>query len=230
MKLFRWLTLLVFALCTLAQAQQPDVVLRGTVKGSQNNTYIEAPFAVPAGTERLTISFHYTGKEERTTLDLGLEDPHGFRGWSGGNKSTFTVSASDATPSYLPGELIPGTWKLLIGVPNIRPQSVATYEATIHLDQSASATTDSFSDAPLRTGAGWYRGDLHMHTAHSDGHCNSQTGKQVPCPVFLTLQAAVNRSLDFIAVTDHNTTSHYDALRELQPYFDRLLLLPGREF
>lgn len=229
MTLFRWLTLLVFGLCAVAQAQQPDVVLHGTVKGSQNNTYIEAPFAVPAGTQRLTISFHYTGKEERTTLDLGLEDPHGFRGWSGGNKSTFTVSTSDATPSYLPGELIAGTWKLLIGVPNIRPQSMATYEATVHLDRSESATADSFADAPLRKGPGWYRGDLHMHTAHSDGHCNSQTGKQVPCPVFLTLQAAVNRGLDFIAVTDHNTTSHYDDLRELQPYFDRLLLLPGRE-
>lgn len=30
-------------------------------------------------------------------------------------------------------------------------------------------------------------------------------------------------------MTDHNTTSHYDALRELQPYFDRLLIVPGRE-
>ncbi len=37
------------------------------------------------------------------------------------------------------------------------------------------------------------------------------------------------RGLDFIAVTDHNTQSHYDAERELQPYFDNILLLPGRE-
>jgi hypothetical protein len=35
--------------------------------------------------------------------------------------------------------------------------------------------------------------------------------------------------LDFIAITDHNTTSQDEELRELQPYFDRLLLIPGRE-
>ncbi len=51
----------------------------------------------------------------------------------------------------------------------------------------------------------------------------------MPCPVFLTAQAAVARGLDFIAITDHNTTSHANAIRELQPYFDRLLLVPGRE-
>ncbi len=39
----------------------------------------------------------------------------------------------------------------------------------------------------------------------------------------------MRRGLDFIAVTDHNTISQYDALRELQPYFDQLLFIPGRE-
>src|SRR5215475_7298678 len=37
------------------------------------------------------------------------------------------------------------------------------------------------------------------------------------------------RGLDFVAITDHNTNSQANTLRELQPYFDRLLLLPGRE-
>jgi hypothetical protein len=51
----------------------------------------------------------------------------------------------------------------------------------------------------------------------------------VPCPVYFTVDAAARRGLDFIAITDHNATSHYDAMRELQPYFDKLLLIPGRE-
>ncbi|PYY14135.1 MAG: phosphotransferase [Acidobacteria bacterium] len=212
-----------------ASAQQPNLVLRGTVKGDQNNTYIEVPFDVPANTERVTVSFHYTGKEERTTLDIGVQDPQRFRGWSGGNKSSFTISATDATPSYLPGVLLPGTWKLWIGVPNIRPQSVASYEANVSFEPAGKGAPEGFADAPLRSGAGWYRGDLHMHTAHSDGSCKSQNGNKVPCPVFVTLQAAAARGLDFVAVTDHNTVSHFDALRELQPYFDRLLLIPGRE-
>src|SRR5207237_9155056 len=85
------------------------------------------------------------------------------------------------------------------------------------------------TEMPLRSGEGSYRGDLHMHTAHSDGQCQSQKGNKVPCPVFLTLETASARGLDFVAVTDHNTVSHFDSLRELQPYFDRLLLIPGRE-
>ena len=222
------LVLTILASSAIAFAQQPDIVLKGTINGSQNNTYVEVPFEVPAGIERLTISFWYTGKEQRTTLDIGIQDPQRFRGWSGGNKSTFTISASDATSSYLPGAVIAGTWKLLIGVPNIRPQSVASYEADVSFLRSATRPVE-FSEAPLHTEARWYRGDLHMHTAHSDGHCNSQSGKQVPCPLFQTLDAAVRRGLDFIAITDHNTTSQYNDLRELQPYFDRLLLIPGRE-
>ena len=219
----------VLLMSVTASAQQPDLVLHGTVKGEQNNTYIEVPFDVPANTARLTVSFHYTGKEERTTLDLGIQDPQRFRGWSGGNKSSFTISATDATPSYLPGVVLPGTWKLWIGVPNIRPQSVASYEAKIYFEAAGKGAVEGFAEAPLRSGAGWYRGDLHMHTAHSDGSCKSQNGNKMPCPVFVTLQAAAARGLDFIAVTDHNTVSHFDALRELQPYFDRLLLIPGRE-
>jgi hypothetical protein len=68
-----------------------------------------------------------------------------------------------------------------------------------------------------------------MHTAHSDGSCLSDRGVRVPCPVFKTLEAAHGRGLDFIAVTDHNATSQTEALRELSPYFDDLLLIPGRE-
>jgi hypothetical protein len=45
----------------------------------------------------------------------------------------------------------------------------------------------------------------------------------------MTVEAAVRRGLDFIAITDHNATSQYDAMRELQPYFNKLLLIPGRE-
>src|SRR5690349_15350481 len=147
--LFRLLSIVLFAAYAAAQPS-PNLTLRGTVKGAQNNTYIEAPFTVPAHTRRLTVAFHYTGKEEKTTLDLGVEDPHGFRGWSGGNKSTFTISADDATPSYLPGELVAGEWKLLIGVPNIRPQSTASSEAEVFFEPAGTAKTDAFTDTPLR--------------------------------------------------------------------------------
>jgi len=217
--------------------EQPDLVLRGTLNGADNHTYHMLPFVVPAGTSRITVQFDYNGHEDRhTTIDLGLLGPDGFhgrdgfRGWSGGTKRLFTVSATDATPSYLPGPITPGRWTLLLGIPNIRKDSQAHYTAKLWFGRpNDPAWEPAVLNPPLRREAGWYRGDLHMHTAHSDGGCDSQSGREVPCPLFLTVEAAVKRGLDFIAITDHNTMSQANAMRELQPYFDRLLLIPARE-
>lgn len=215
---------------TVAVGHRADLVLDGNVNGSQNHSYVEVPFLVPAGVERLTLSFEYAQKEQHTALDLGLEDPAELRCWSGGNKSVLTVGLSDATPSCLSGPLPPGTWNVLIGVPNIRSGVTSHYTAKIYFTRTGLVADEpTMLRTPLRAGPSWYRGDLHMHTAHSDGQCASQTGEKVPCPVFLTVEAAAKRGLDFIAITDHNATSQYDAMRELQPYFDRVLLIPGRE-
>jgi len=214
----------------IASAQvspHPSLVLQGTVRPSQNQTYFGIPFTVPPGTHRITITFHNLGRDQHTVLDLGLADPFRFRGQSGGNKDHFTISDTDATPSYLPGAIPPGRWRILVSVPNIRAGVTSRYRAEIWFN---SALDDSsFTELPLNTNPGWYRGDLHMHDAHSDGSCPSQSGKSVPCPLFLTIQAAVRRGLDFIAITDHNAMSQYDDERELQPYFDKTLLIPGRE-
>lgn len=210
-----------------AQSQPPSITLQGKVTGTQNKTYFEVPFDVPVGVHRISVDFSYTGKDHKTTLDLGIADPERFRGNSGGNKSHFTIGESDATPSYLPGAIPAGKWKLLISVPNIRASEEAEYHAEIRFNSAAE--DQGFAPEPLETGTRWYRGDLHMHTAHSDGSCVSQSGNRISCPVFLTAQSAAAQGLDFIAITDHNSTSQYEAMRELQPYFDRLLLIPGRE-
>jgi hypothetical protein len=220
------LFLLLFGAGAAVRAQ--DLDLHGTIAQGTDG-YVLVPFEVPAGVKRLDISFSYTGREDHTTLDLGLLDPQRFRGWSGGNKNAFSIGIADATPSYLPGPLPAGTWKLLIGVAYLGEGHTAKYTAHIHFVRTNDVDTTGFAASPIATGDRWYRGDLHMHTAHSDGTCTSQSGKKVPCPVFVTVEAAVKQKLDFIAITDHNTISHYDAERELQPYFDQVLLIPGRE-
>ena len=194
---------------------------------ADHQTYREVPFRVPPGTTRLSVEFAYTGKDQKSVIDLGVRDPQRFRGWSGGNKQSFTISDADATPSYLPGPLPAGVWKLVLGVPNLRAGAEAHYTARIFYERGR--TFAGFAAAPIKAGPGWYRGDLHMHTAHSDGSCASDRGVRVPCPVFKTLEVAHARGLDFIAVTDHNDTAQNHALRELAPYFDDLLLIPGRE-
>jgi hypothetical protein len=235
----RLLTLLMLCVVLPAFAQtetKPDVILRGELSGKDHQTWRLVPFDVPAGTARITVEFDYTGRDERTTIDLGVIGPDGFRGqdgfrgWSGGNKRSFAISATDATPSYLPGPIRAGQWNLLLGIPNIRSETRAEYTAAIRFtreDESLIPTLQA--EPPLRSGPGWFRGDLHMHTAHSDGTCASQSGARVPCPLFLTAKTAAERGLDFIAITDHNTTSQANSIREIQPFFDRLLLIPGRE-
>lgn len=224
------LVVALLAASSHAQTKSPDITLHGTVTRAQQNAYLEVPFTVPAGLERITVDFRYTGHEEHSVLDLGIRDPERFRGWSGGNKSSFTIGIPDATPSYLPGPIPAGRWHLLVGVANLRAGKSSTFTADIYFTKKGEAGgTESFTDHPLSTEARWYRGDLHMHTAHSDGTCPSQSGKSVPCPLFITLETASRDGLDFVAVTDHNTISHFNDEREMQPYFDKLLLIPGRE-
>jgi hypothetical protein len=50
---------------------------------------------------------------------------------------------------------------------------------------------------PVRKGAGWYKGDLHCHTYHSDAAGSPET-----------LHAAARQAgLDFLGVADHNTVT-----------------------
>jgi hypothetical protein len=223
------------AACAGDRPSAPDLTLNGTLTGADHQTWHLVPFDVPVGTTRITVDFDYSTRDARTTIDLGILGPDGFRGqdgfrgWSGGNKRTFTISSTDATPSYLPGPIRAGQWNLLLGVPNIRHDTRAEFTANVGFERDTSQGMASWWGPILRPEAGWYRGDLHMHTAHSDGSCSSRHQQRVPCPLFLTVETASERGLDFIAITDHNTVSHADAMRELQPYFDDVLLIPGRE-
>ena len=212
-----------------ASGQTHDILLHGTIAPEQSGSYVMVPFDVPSDVRQVEVSFSYQGRHDYATLDLGLEDPQRFRGWSGGNKDSFRVGVADATPSYLPGPLPAGRWQLIIGVAWLTKGHSSNYDARIHFVQGSDSSSVTFAAAPLATGARWYRGDLHVHTAHSDGSCASQSGKTVPCPLFVSVKEAARHGLDFLAITDHNTTSHYDEERELQPYFDKLLLIPGRE-
>ena len=219
------LALLLLPLASPARAEM--ITLTGVLTGADHQTWREVPFRVLAGTASVMVEFEYTGKDQKSVIDLGVRDPQRFRGWSGGNKARFTLTETWATPSYLPGPLPAGEWKLILGVPNLRKDAQATYTARITLDRDP--TFHGFTAAPLNAAPGWYRGDLHLHTGHSDGSCVAQSGAKAPCPVFRTVEAAAARGLDFVAITDHNTTSHFQALAELQPHYDRLLLIPGRE-
>lgn len=213
---------------TAAEDLDTVLVLTGQLTGADHESYREVPFQVPEGVKRITVSVEYE-RDNRTVVDLGIFDPERFRGWSGGNKASFSLTETYATPSYLPGSLPAGEWNLILGVPNIRADSVAEYRAEVLLEFGNTAGTRAFAHEPLNTRAGWYRGELHTHTAHSDGSCALQSGETGPCPVYKTVEAAVEQKLDFVAVTEHNSVSHHQSLNELQIAFDQTVLMSGRE-
>ena len=67
------------------------------------------PVEVPDGARGLRAELEY--ERSGAVLDLGCIAPSGFRGWSGGARRSFVISADAATPGYLPGELEAGTWR-----------------------------------------------------------------------------------------------------------------------
>lgn len=214
----------------LADAGSHELVIEGGITRDDHQTYVVREFEVPEGVQGLSVAFEHDGAAHRTVIDLGLLDPAGFRGWTGSNKNRIEISAFDSTPGYRNGPILSGTWTLLLGVPNIREGVETHYRATITLQEKYDLSGALIPGAePIDARARWYRGDLHAHTGHSDGYCLSEKGVSVPCPVHLTVEAGVAAGLDFLAITDHNTLSHHQSLRELQPYYDDILLVPGRE-
>ncbi len=189
------------------------------------------PFEVPLGVQRIRVTASHDkfalGGPIRNVLDLGMFGPAGhglgnaagFRGWSGGARSGFHISGTDATPGYLAGPIEPGLWAVALGPVVLSPWGMA-WQARVTLERGqagpASGPLIAYPAPPFR-GAGWYRGDLQLHTVHSDG--------QRPPDELAT--AARESGLDFIVSTDHNTNSAnrvWPACRT-----GGLLVIPGEE-
>lgn len=220
------LTVLLAVFAGLSADAAPGIMLTGVLHDTDNHSYRELPFDVPAGTTKITVDVAWEDAKG-TILVLGLYDPQRLRGWGGGIKPHFVVAESFASPSYLPGPISAGVWRLSLTVASIRLGQASPYTVKIAFDHGPAAQI--IDDRPVRTTAGWYRGDLHTHSGQSDAQCRSLGGRPSPCPLFLTLKAAADHGLDFVVVTDHNVTSHVAELAGLAPYFDTLLVIPGRE-
>ena len=185
------------------------------------------PFHVPAGVRRISVSYGYTpfpaGPTTLNVVDIGIFGPTGFRGWSGGARREFSLGSHSATPGYLPGKIQPGRWKVALGPYQITPTGTP-YEVTVTLHFGKPAAP--FEPTPAPTSASpqpakaWWRGDLHVHTVHSDG---SQTQRDV-------LGYATAAGLDFIGTSEHNTSSATQTWGKYLtgPYAD-FLVIPGEE-
>jgi hypothetical protein len=171
------------------------------------------PFTVPRGVRAIEVRYdfqpHDTGLGfETNVVDIGIFDASGkglcnaagFRGWSGGARRHFRITHHWATPGYLAGPLTPGRWFVALG-PFLITAPGTPWHVTVTLEHGA-PTQPGFQATPAPTsvpgtGPGWYRGDLHTHSVHSDGRWT---------PAQLVAQAQAN-GLDFLGTSDHNTNA-----------------------
>ncbi|WP_149203033.1 CehA/McbA family metallohydrolase [Actinotalea subterranea] len=189
--------------------------------------YLRVPFEVPAGAPSVEVLLGY----DRTAgvLDLGCEGASGWRGWSGGARDRFVITRDGATPGYLPGELEPGEWHVVLGLHQlpaegldvrleIRTPATGAVEPEVQAAPVPDVPRGSGRDLPAPPGMTWFAGDFHAHTVHSDG---SESVSEIAA-------RAVRSGLDFVAVTDHNTTSHHAHLPAAGATHG-VTLVPGQE-
>ncbi|MEO8394903.1 MAG: CehA/McbA family metallohydrolase, partial [Chloroflexota bacterium] len=215
-----------------------SITLEGFTPAGREKYYLDVPFEMPAGVARLEVHYHYSEQISSdptlsggNTVDIGLFDwrgedflKAGFRGWSGSERSEFFVTPTDATPGYMPGPLTPGTWHVSLGFYKVGPNGCHyTVEVSFEFGKAnvtnfpPMLTLDSPNYHPARHDDGWYKGELHCHTIHSDG---DSTAKAV-------ISAAEALGLDFLAITDHNNVTHLMEIAALGA--QKIIMIPGYE-
>lgn len=183
------------------------------IEKKKEGTYWTVPFQMLDHMERLEVSYSYqrwnrkvyeNGDEcrsEDNIVDIGLFDERGnLRGASGSARQSFFISENEATPGYLKGALHAGKWAVFLGACKIQGDGC---KVKIHFGFKMKQKV-------------LLKGDLHLHSVHSDGECE----------VADLLRMASLQKLDYVFLTDHNTYAQNEEI----PQANGLVALPGMEW
>jgi hypothetical protein len=215
----------------------PDRVVTGSFPAALQGSYVMVPVTVPRGTEGLRVKYCYsqpagpTTAGARNTLDLGLWDPEGFRGWGGSSHPDVTVSrlgfSSEAeyradprgdvpgrtTRGFLPGRVPAGRWEVELGVGGVltpeqgNPSGIVNWRVEVDLLERTEGVPyrpARYDRTPARRAPGWYTGDLHVHAEHSA--LGDATMREVFEYAFRPLRRG-GAGLDFVTLTDYVTSA-----------------------
>jgi len=219
-----------------------DQLTTGSFESSLQGSYVDVPFDVPAGTTAVRVKYCFDQPEVPTpnvrhTLDLGIYDPRGFRGWGGSSHPDVTLSpegfSSEAeyrarpkgqvpgktTRGFRPGPIRPGRWFAELGLAAIAGRALGDLDDRVAWRLEVELSTNpAFADRPYRKAryrtrpkrrrAGWCTGDLHVHAEHS------ALGDATMREVFAS--AFAKAGLDFITLTDYVTDSAWGEIGRLK--------------
>lgn len=157
-------------------------------------------------------------------LNVTIVDPHGV--WRGrwdrnpAGAGQLLLARGHASRGFLPGAIEPGTWTCAIEIHGIFGDEDVAWELEVDARSGPSdaeilsLVEPQIAPPQKRTGPGWYFGELHSHSVHSDGkHEIAELASRVAA-----------RGADFLALTDHNTLSGHKT-----PPATPLTLLAGCE-
>ena len=184
-----------------------------------------------------------SGEDEFTAADS--------RGWSGSSvrdlaiaRNGFTDDATyDAdrkafvhgytTRAYRPGAIPAGEWAVELGlgfIDSADPDGGIDYRVRVQTTDSSDWTGQPWNPVPndpgtVRTGAGWYSGDLHAHGEMEPGNATmTQTFDSAFSPM-----SGGGAGLDFLTVVDHNNDVAHRDLGTYQAQNPDHLIVPGTE-
>lgn len=216
-------------------APHQTVTVEGTLGHQREGGFVLEPLEIPDPVNEVHLEASQDANPDLSatpaanTLDVGMRGPgpDAFRGW---NAPKASFSAEEATRTYHRGPIEAGTWYVEIGAAAITRGTTSSYavDVTCHHHEPA---PEPVPWEPLREAsdavsgeAGWYEGDLHVHSRDSGDAPNSSTVRAI-------LDAAHAADLDFLSLTDHNTDAHLDDLGTWQQAAgdEGLLLMPGTE-
>ncbi|MDR2102611.1 MAG: CehA/McbA family metallohydrolase [Treponema sp.] len=221
---------------TLAEASL--VLDKNRQDDAQSLNYAPVYFSVPRNCRCLTLRVRQTSgahaqiplfvfDSRRMVRMMRTED-----GTEGITERILKIGAEEASRGAIPGPLAPGPWVLLMYKRRmlgevalkirISAEGFPPGQAPDGGDDRALRMLSSppaFSKICLEKGRRWYRGELHVHSTESTGKGDIPTIQET----------ARNLGLDFIALTDHFSASHWTRIAALPNLSSKPLFLQSME-
>ena len=203
---------------TTAASRRVLLEVHKYLKPGPHLNYIDHPFTLPEGASRvgMTITFHNDGP---VILFASLHAPDGFRGACMDPASRgeicmhLWVAPDDASTGALPGELPPGEWRVQVDNRALGLEADYRLETWAEFGPVPDAAPIIWPEDHVASDKpGWYCGELHSHSSESDGAAT----------VGEVVEAALAVELDFLAISDHFTTSQW---RPLPDWMDHPIAL-----
>jgi hypothetical protein len=176
-----------------------------TITAADVHRHIPHAFEVPPGTTEVHMELAYAprfsaGQMFHNQMSLSVADPAGPRGvYYLLRDYGINITEARCTPGMNAGPVRPGRWLVELDTYRLLPPDPITYTIEVTLSDRPITEPPRRFAKPARKakGPGWYRGDLHAHSLHSDASWD--------VPDLVAHARALGH--DFQSLTDHNTVS-----------------------